>query len=298
MALKVDYFVRETGTNLLRNFSITLASVLTVFVSLVLVGSSLLLRQGVENATRRWQGGIEFIVFLKPDITPEELEALQADFDDSPDIQDTTFVDQEQAYNEFQQLFRDQPDLLESVTPDVLPPSFRVVPVDKDAQNVEELSLVFESKAGVRDVVSATETIRLVQELSRRSSWLIAVVAFVLLGIAVLLILNTIRMAMYARRREIEVMKLVGATNWFIRVPFMLEGLFEGVVGAVLAIGALLFFRGFIEGWLPPPDKFPLFTGFVPATSDILGTSVLIGILGCIVGAIGAGVAVTRFLDV
>lgn len=298
MALKVDYFVRETGTNLLRNFSITLASVLTVFVSLVLVGSSLLLRQGVENATRRWQGGIEFIVFLKPDISPEELDALQSELDESPDIQDTTFVDQNQAYEEFQQLFRDQPDLLESVTPDVLPPSFRVVPVEKDAFAVEALSTQFESKAGVRDVVSATETIRLVQELSRRSSLIIAVVAFVLLGIAVLLILNTIRMAMYARRREIEVMKLVGATNWFIRVPFMMEGLFEGVVGAILAIGTLIGLSGFVEGWVPPPDKYPLFAGFVPATSDILGTSVLIAILGCIVGAIGAGVAVTRFLDV
>lgn len=298
MAIKVDYVIRETGTNLFRNFTITLASVLTVFVSLILVGSSLLLRQGVEKATKRWEGGIEFIIFIKPDATQEEVAAIQRELDESPEIESVTFVDQEQAYEEFKEMFSQQPELVESVEPSVLPPSFRVVPTDKQANAVEGLSRQFEERPGVEDVASATKVIRQVQELSRRFTFIVVVVAVVLLGAALLLILNTIRMAMYARRHEIEVMKLVGATNWFIRVPFMLEGLVEGMVGAALAIVALVFFSPVIQGWLPPPTEFPLFSGFIPGGAELLGTCILMGITGCVVGALGAGVAVTRFLDV
>ena len=297
MPIKVDYVARETASNLKRNFTITLASILTVFVSLFLVGFSLLFRQGVEKATERWQGGIEFIVFLHPDANPDQINAVRSSLD-SPDIERITFVDQNAAYDEFRDLFRDQPDLLESVTPDVLPPSFRVVPVDKDARTIEELSSQYETKPGVKKVVSATETIKLVQRLSNWASLFITGVAFVLLGVAVMLILNTIRMAMFARRREIEVMKLVGATNWFIRVPFMLEGLIQGAVGAGLAIAGLVFSLPFIETGLPSSTEFPLFAGIVPPAGDRIVTYVLVGIVGCIVGAVGAGAAVTRFLDV
>ena len=298
MAIKVDYVVRETGSNIFRNFTITLASVLTVMVSLFLVGFSFMLGQGVENATRRWQGGIEFIVFLNPNATQDQVQAVDRDLKDSTEIEKVTFVDQNAAYEEFKQLFAGQQDLLESVTPDVLPPSYRVVPRQKDAQSVEALSVQYRNKAGVKEVVSATETIRLVQQLSSRLTLGIVFVSAFLLLAAFLLILNTIRMAIYARRREIEVMKLVGATNWFIRVPFMLEGLIQGIVGALLAILGLLLFKPFFEQWLPPADQFPLFSGFVPAGSQLLGTYFLLGVTGMVVGAIGAGIAVTRFLDV
>ncbi|MFN8040218.1 MAG: permease-like cell division protein FtsX [Acidimicrobiales bacterium] len=298
MAIKVDYVVRETGSNIFRNFTITLASVLTVMVSLFLVGFSFMLGQGVENATRRWQGGIEFIVFLNPNATQDQVQAVDRDLKESTEIEKVTFVDQNAAYEEFKQLFAGQQDLLESVTPDVLPPSYRVVPRQKDAQSVEALSVQFRNKAGVKEVVSATETIRLVQQLSSRLTLGIVFVSAFLLLAAFLLILNTIRMAIYARRREIEVMKLVGATNWFIRVPFMVEGLVQGIVGALLAILGLLLFKPFFEQWLPPADQFPLFSGFVPAGSQLLGTYFLLGVTGMVVGAIGAGIAVTRFLDV
>lgn len=298
MAIKVDYVVRETGSNIFRNFTITLASVLTVMVSLFLVGFSFMLGQGVENATRRWQGGIEFIVFLNPNATQDQVQAVDRDLKDSTEIEKVTFVDQNAAYEEFKQLFAGQQDLLESVTPDVLPPSYRVVPRQKDAQSVEALSVQYRNKAGVKEVVSATETIRLVQQLSSRLTLGIVFVSAFLLLAAFLLILNTIRMAIYARRREIEVMKLVGATNWFIRVPFMVEGLVQGIVGALLAILGLLLFKPFFEQWLPPADQFPLFSGFVPAGSQLLGTYFLLGVTGMVVGAIGAGIAVTRFLDV
>jgi len=298
MAIKLEYVARETGTNLKRNFTITLATVMTVAVSLALVGASLMAQQGVERATKRWQGGIEFIVFLNPGASEEQAQAVGADLEANPQIEKVDFVDKNEAYTEFRELFRDSPEMIEAVTPDILPASYRVEPIDKSADIVTALSEQYKTKPGVSEVVSATETIRLVQRFSEFLTKGILVVAVFLLGASGLLILNTIRMAMFARRREIEVMKLVGATNWFIRVPFMVEGLIQGVIGAVLAIGTLAIARPALEGWLPPGDQIPLLAGVVPQSSDMFPIYLLVGLVGCLVGASGAGVAVTRFLDV
>jgi cell division transport system permease protein len=295
---KIDYVVRETTSNLARNFTITLASIMTVVVSLSLVGASLMLRQGVQNATRRWQGGIEFVVFMNADAPQEQIDAVGKALDENPEVERKTYFDQQQSYEEFKTLFASTPEMVASVTPADLPPSFRVVPVDKDAKVVEDLGNEFKTKPGVKDVAFASATIRAVQELSQRFTVGIFVIAAFLLAAAILLVLNTIRMAMFARRREIEVMKLVGATNWFIRVPFMLEGLVQGLIGAVIAISALAMFKPFFEKWLPNPQEFPLVSGFVLTGSELALIYVLMGVTGCAVGAIGAGIAVTRFLDV
>src|SRR3954452_9646209 len=299
MAIRIDYLARETSSNLVRNFSITLASVITVFVSLTLVGTSLMAQQGVERATQRWQGGIEFIVFMHPTATQYQIDGLRQDLEANPQIQKpVAFVNQQQAYEEFKELFKDSPEMVDAVKPEVLPTSFRVEPVDKNAEVISALTDAYKDKAGVREVVSDTDTIRLIQRFSEFLTLIILVVAFALLATALLLIFNTIRMAMFARRREIEVMKLVGATNWFIRVPYMAEGLIQGLLGAAVSVIALALFRPVFEGWLPPADQFPIFSGFVPASSDMLPIYLLLVVVGSVIGAMGAGIAVTRFLDV
>lgn len=298
MPAKFDYLLRETTSNLGRNVTITLASVMTVAVSLALVGASLMLRSGVENATQRWQGGIEFVVFLRIDANQQQIDSLRNDLEQSPEVSKVVFVDQQQAFAEFKTLFADSPELIDSVTANDLPPSFRIEPVNKDVDAVESLGLTYEGRSGVDQVVFASKTIRLIQQLSSRLTVGIFVIAAFLLGAAGLLILNTIRMAMFARRREIEVMKLVGATNWFIRVPFMLEGLVQGLVGAFLAIGALAAFKPFFQKWLPSAKDIPLVGGFQVSGGEMTFIFITLGIVGIAIGAIGAGIAVSRFLDV
>jgi cell division transport system permease protein len=300
VALKVDYVVRETSGNLFRNFTITLATVVTVAVSLALVGAGMMLRNGVSNATERWEGGIEFVIFMNPDAstdTPEQIDAMRKELEANPGVESFKYVDQEGAYNEFKKLFADSPDLIATVSPEILPSSFRVVPVEKDANAIEDLADQFKDKAGVKEVALASETIQVIQSFTGRLSTIVVIVAMILLAAAALLIFNTIRMAMFARRREIEVMKLVGATNWFIRVPFMLEGLIQGVAGALLAIGGLAVFKPFFEDMLDP-EQIPLVSGFVVTSSEALLIYTALAIVGCLVGAAGAGIAVTRFLDV
>ena len=202
------------------------------------------------------------------------------------------------AKRQFKQLFADSPEMVDSVRPEDLPPSYRVEPVNKDADSVESLANSFRDRAGVKNVILASKTIQLIQDLSSALTLGIFVVAAVLLGAAGMLILNTIRMAMFARRREIEVMKLVGATNWFIRVPFMLEGLVQGLLGALVAIISLAIFKPFFEGWLPKANEIPLVSGFTVSGASLFGIYALLGVVGALVGTIGAGVAVSRFLDV
>ncbi len=297
MALKLDYMVRETGTNLVRNLSLTLASVLTVAVSLSLVGAALLVRGAVDNATARWEGGIEFIVFLQPEASDDQTAAVERSLEESPQVQDWSFVDQDETFEEFKELFADSPQIVDTVSPEILPPSFRVVPVDKEPTTIENLRTVYESQPGVREVVAATDTIRTIQNLSSLFQRIAFGVAAALVVAASLLVLNSIRMAMFARRREIEVMKLVGASNWFIRVPFMLEGVVQGLLGSLVAMGAAFGVRAGLSE-IATDRRFTLFAGFTVDAGQFRTTTVLILVAGAAIGALGSAFAVSRFLDV
>lgn len=296
--MKVDYLLRETGSNLRRNITLTLASIVTVAVSLALFGIALLLRQGVDNATQRWEGGIEFVVFMNADATEAQINAVASDLDNSPEVDRATYFDQQDAFEEFKDLFRDSPELLETVEPADLPPSFRVVPIDTDPDAVEQLSQRFASSPGVLQVVSAQETIRNIERLTTIASVVVLAGAAFLLLAAAALIFNTIRMAMFARRREIEVMKLVGATNWFIRVPFMVEGMIQGLIGAGVAVGGVFLSNWALDRYLSESSSLQLLESFVVATEDVWRTSFLLMVIGVIVGTVGSAIAVSRFLDV
>ena len=293
--LRLRYALRETGSNLRRNLLLTSASMLTVAVSLSLAGAAFLLRYGVDNATARWQEGIEFEVFLDTDATPQQSETIADELNGDARVERIEFVSQDEQYDLFKVLFADRPEYVEHVSAEDLPPSYRVEPREIDADAIRRLGDRFEGQAGVREVAFAEETVRDLLRVSSVTQSVIFGVAAVLSLAAALLIFNTIRMAIFARRREIEVMKLVGATNWFIRIPFMLEGLVQGLVGAGVAFATVYFLRGAAEEGVRRID---LFKGFVVLGSQVATTGAFTLLLGAVIGAIGAGVAVTRFLDV
>ena len=293
--LRLRYALRETGSNLRRNLLLTSASMLTVAVSLSLAGAAFLLRYGVDNATARWQEGIEFEVFLDTDATSQQSDEIAEELNGDPQVERIEFVSQDEQYDLFKVLFADRPEYVEHVSAEDLPPSYRVEPKEIDADAIRRLGDRYEGQSGVREVAFAEETVRDLLRVSSVTQSVIFGVAAVLSLAAALLIFNTIRMAIFARRREIEVMKLVGATNWFIRIPFMLEGLVQGLVGAGVAFGTVYFLRGAAEEGVRQID---LFKGFVVLGSQVATTGVFTVVLGALIGAIGAGVAVTRFLDV
>ena len=292
------YYLRETVLSIWRNLSLTLAAILTVAVSLGLVGASLMIREGAERATAQFQEGVEFIVFMNPDADLDQDTAIRHVLDTSPAIDSYDYIDKAAAYDEFETLFADKPELVESVTPDVMPPSYRIVPTDRSAANVNELARQFSAQPGVREVATATEAIRQIDDFSTRVSQALLIAAVVLVGVSALLILNTVFTAIGARRQEIEVMKLVGATNWFIRIPFMLEGTIHGLIGAALAIPALFVVDNEVLAFFQESDAVPLFRGFAVPDGYVWDTSIWLLVIGGAVGMVGSAVAVSRYMDV
>ena len=298
MAVNVDYVARETMFNLRRNVSMAGAALLTVAVSLTLVGGALLVKRGVERATVQWRGNVELTVFMKHDAQPPESEAVDRQLGAMPEVKEFRYVSKPEALEEFRTLFANEPDIRDSLTVDQIPPSFRVVP--KQAELTKVVGERFRNTAGVLEVSYAKEEVDAlvtVTNFLRIAMW---GVALVLLLAASLLILNTIRMAIFARRREVAVMKLVGATNWFIRVPFMLEGLVQGLAGGAIAFSAVWLGRGLIENQINKAsnDDIQLFKQFLVTGSDVMGTGILLLLVGVVVGTVASAVAVTRFLDV
>ncbi len=292
---KFGYSVRETAQNVKRNLSLTLASVLTVAVSLSLVGGAVLLRYGVNNVTDRWASGVEFEVFLNSDASPAQSERIGKELQDSKDVKKVIYISQEEQYKLFKVYFADQPEYLENVTPDKLPPSYRVIPKEANPDIIKTIGARFSREPGVLKVAFAEDAVRNLLKVSRVIQAVILGLALVLLVSASLLIFNTIRMAIFARRREIEVMKLVGATNWFIRVPFMLEGLFQGLAGTLSAFLVLFVGQQPAQEFIRNAD---LFSDFIIFDSQVLGTGLFMVMIGSLLGAVGAGVAASKFLDI
>jgi cell division transport system permease protein len=294
--MKLDYVSRETLINIRRNLLLTTASLVTVAVSLSMVGIAFVLRAGVNNATERWRNGIQFEVFLTPDATQAQKDRLAGELSSNPDIKRIRFVDRNEQYTLFRKYFADQPEYLDNVKATDLPESYRVEPRVNDADVIRTLGQRFEREPGVKQVEFAYEQVHRALRTSSALQLGMFVIAVVLFLASALLIFNTIRTAIFARRREIEVMKLVGATNWFIRVPFMVEGLLQGVVGAAVAYAGLFFLRGRLSSWIV--ENFDQFVGFVVVNGQVRTIGLVLVGVGSLIGAASAGVAVTRFLDV
>jgi cell division transport system permease protein len=205
--------------------------------------------------------------------------------------QELQYLDQQAAYGSSRAVL-DKPE--PSVVTPVLPPSYTWCG-RRDPGEVAALGAQFENAPGVRDVTYASEALRNLEDLTSSVRTGLITTAVALLLVAVLLILNTISTAMASRRREIEVMKLVGATNWFIRVPFMFEGMFHGVIGAALAVGGMV---GANEIIFPRVRKNDILLYFQVTSSQVFSTSIIVLALGCLVGVIGSLWAVSRYLDV
>ena len=293
MALKPAYFAKEAAGNLRRNALMAVASVLAVAISLVLVGSVLMLSKVVNNITTHWQDDVVINVFLLPDASEAQIAAARTTIGDYKEVKDVTFVSKAEAHEEFQEMFAHEKELVENVDVDTLPASFRISLNDPDT--LETVSERMEKIEGVDEVISAKEEVQKVQTVLRVLSLIVLIAALILLVAAVVLISNTIRLAIFARRKEIAIMKLVGATNWFIRWPFMLEGLIQGLVGAGIAIVVMWFGHEFGLNWVNSKVAFlPL--GIKPGYMVL--TYIVVAVLGAAIAVGGTFLALRKHLEV
>ena len=296
MAVSPAYVSKEAATNLWRNRLMTAAAILTVAVSLALVGSALLLKQGASKATELWQNGVQTIVWVKPNTGPPQTDALKTQLHQSPYVKSCVYRSQAFDYTEAKVLLPADEQAVTSQ--DQYPASFRCQL--NDPSQAPAVYQAFYGKPGVYDVKYPGQQIKTMQSVIRVLQWVFLTVAVVLLLSASVLILNTIRMAIFARRREVSVMKLVGATNWFIRLPFMAEGMIQGLLGAgvaVLVVLALYWGTGLDQG-STAANANSIIHQMSLSGWEVFGTCLLVSVVGIGVGVVGSAFAVRRFLDV
>ncbi|MBA2729525.1 MAG: ABC transporter permease [Euzebyaceae bacterium] len=292
MGARWRYLANEVAIGLRRNLLMTLATVVTVTVSLALLGAGMLVQLQVDKAQRVLYGEVEISIFLLDSISADQRTSLEQDLSDTGLVQEIIYVSKEQAYRDVQEIFAGDETILESVTPEILPASFRVK-LD-DPQQFEVVASQFQAYPGVEEVVDQREVLdkffRIMNALRNGA----VAVALLQLFAAAALISNTIRITAFARREQTGIMKLVGATNWYIRLPFILEGITAGIVGA-LAAGGLL--------WLGEATLVSRLKGevnFIPfiTTADVWRVIPVLVLLGAGLAAVAAFLSLRRFLDV
>jgi len=293
--MRLNYFLSETAVNLKRNLLMTIAAISTVAISLLLLGGAQILQLVVANVTSTWEGKVEVSVFLRNDITEGELDDLRSDLAGMQEIETFTYVSKDQAYEAFKKQFADQPELYEVLPKDSLPASFRIGLVD--ASQAEEVAARVDGSPGIDEVNFGGDIIRRLLQVNTLLRAVTLGMSAVLMVAAAALIANTIRLAIYARREEISIMKLVGATNWFIRIPFMFEGVFAALTGAIVSSIVVL---GANELFFSKMGDFLVFLGPVFSFSAWEITKVLLILVGggVAVGLFGSALALRRFLEV
>lgn len=270
----------------------TLATVVTVTVSLAVLGAGALTEAQVRKAREVLYAQVEVSIFLNDDISSDQTQSMQADLEGNPLVQEVLFESKQQAYENARKIFATDPELLDALRPDSLPASFRVKLIDPEQFGT--IQSQYEGYPGIDEVVDQRDILQpffLVMRQVRRGA--VAVAVLQLLAAAAL-ISNTIRLTAFARREQTGIMKLVGATNWYIRLPFMLEGIFAGFLGAVIAGSLLVASDVFLL------SRIKRQIGFFPfiTTGEVAAVIPLLVVVGVLVAALASFFSLRRFLDV
>jgi cell division transport system permease protein len=298
--MKIGFFLREAMRSLGRNAMPSFAAMATVLVTMLVLGVFIPIVQATTGAANEVRSRLLLDVYMKTDATPADVTRVQAKIKDTAHVKRVEYVSKSQAYR--QERARN-PEAYQLLGSNPLPDTFRVTP-DK-ASNIDSLKSALQppaagGKTGL-PVDAAIDTVRnrrdetsKILSATRVVKLTTAMLAILLVTASILLISNTIRLSLYARRREVEVMKLVGATDWFIRWPFVIEGVIVGALGGLLAI--LLLAIGKVALIDPLANDFALL-----AAPETINFGLLIAVLissSVFVSAAGSGISLRRFLRV
>lgn len=252
--MRISFITRELNQGLRRNFTMTLALIISVSVSLALFGSALLVRTQVDRMKGYWYDKIEVSIYLCGEnstavncttpYTPEQQQNIQSILDSMrPTVQEIYFENSEEAFARFKEQFKGTA-IVSSVTAEALPASFRVK-LD-DPSNFEEVSTALATTPGVETIVDQRKLLQKFFQILHGMQNFALAIALAMLFVTILLVMNTIRISAFARRRETSIMRSVGAGNMSIRLPFILEAVFAAAAGALIASGTLIAIKHFL----------------------------------------------------
>jgi cell division transport system permease protein len=291
------YVIGEALAGLRRNLMMSLAVILSVTVSLTLLGAALLLSEQVELATDDWTGKVEVSIFLCDDrtcpaITTQQRDKLREDLEAQPVVAEVFYESKREAYERFTRLFADQPTLIEAIDVSTLPASFRV-----KLENPQLFGVIkdqFAAYPGVEEIVDQRDVLNQFLRfttLVRNGALAVALLQLLAAGV---LIANTIRVAAFARREQTAIMKLVGASNWYVRLPFVLEGMFAGALGALVSWGLLYAAVPRVTRDLAREVELLPFIG----AEQVIGIAPIMALAGIGIAAFSSIIALRRFLQV
>ncbi|KNB49322.1 permease-like cell division protein FtsX [Streptomyces caatingaensis] len=243
--MRAQFVLSEIGVGLRRNLTMTFAVIVSVALSLALFGGSLLMNEQVNSMKGYWYDKANVSIYLcnktdkanfsscaKGAVTDEQKKQIKADLEKMPLVQSIHFETSEEAYKHYKEEFGSQP-LATVVTADQMQESFRIKL--KDPTKYEVISSAFQKRPGVQTVEDQKDTLKSLFNLLRYMNWGALGVMFLMLVVALLLIVNTVRVSAFSRRRETGIMRLVGASSFYIQVPFIMEAAVAGLLGGILA---------------------------------------------------------------
>jgi len=284
----------EAWASIRMNLSTTFAATMTVLIGMCLLGLFIALGTWVLSWSAHVQRELQVHVYFQSDATPQQEQAVQQKLQNDSRVKQVIFVSKTQAEAKMRKLYPQlyKVKLLENPLPD----SYTVVPLKAASTPLIGKDVQTAGWSGVDAVKWGSATAKRVLTIAKVISLVFLIAVILLVVASTLLIANTIRLSIFARRREIEVMKLVGATNWFIRGPFMLEGFLCGLVGSVLAVILLV-----LGKTIALPSILPHIGG--GSGSDVHSLSFTFNALallgtGLLLGAMGSGLTLRRFLQV
>lgn len=295
---KLKHILAHALINLVRAGWGGLASIGTIGVSFVIVGIFLLLVLHFNSLVAEWKEQFQVSVFLDDRITPTQLEILGRRIQNEAAVKAITFTTKEEALASFRRELKGQESLLEGLGDNPLPASFQLKIREgyQSPDALKRLSAFLSRLEGVEDIQYGQEWIERVSNAARILKLLGSIIGSVLTLGSALIVSNTIRLAVYARAEEIEIMRLVGATKAYIRAPFLVEGMLQGSLGALLALGLLFAAYRFVA------PTFNLASPLFPTAvgHGFLESSMMAGLVGggAVIGALGSSMAVSRFLKV
>lgn len=304
--MRISLIWSEVFNGLRRNASMVVSVVLVTFVSLTFVGAAILMQMQIGQMKTFWYDRAQVAVYLctadslagnctTGEATAEQKAAIEAKLDSptlEPFVQDRYFEDHQQAYDNFQKQFEGE-QLAQIVQPEQLNEAYWINLKDPNQSRIIQEALG--SEPGVEEVTDQRKYLDGIFQVLNVASYTAIGIAALMLVAAVLLIATTIRLSAFSRRKEIGIMRLVGASNRFIQTPFILEGVIAAVFGSLLAGGAVVALAHFfVQGYLAPGMRFVNFVG----VGDALLTVPILVVIGVILAAFSANFAIKRYMRI
>jgi cell division transport system permease protein len=301
--MRIRFVLGEVWIGLRRNLTMTVALIVTIAISLALLGTGLLVRQQVDQMKGFWFDKVEVSLFLctrnsdvpscAGPVTAEQKDAIRQELEDlKPLVQEIYFETADEAFARFQEQFRGSP-IAESATPEDLGESFRVKLSDPD-----RYAVITSAFAGVPGVERVDDQKQVLDKLFRLLDGLQAAALFIaaaMLLVTLMLVGNTMRLAAHSRQRETGIMRLVGASKWYIQLPFVLEAIIAAAIGGGLAVLALVGVKvALVDGFLEPNFRFTPFVDW----NTVWTVALTVFAVGVLLAAIAAFVSLRRYLRV